>query len=103
MKELIKKAIETYGVKHFTRFLKKENIFLEYLDKVTDKNLPFIERVAQIYFSDFICQYNKNKKFLSITKGYGFCGNAKSCVCLKEYISNLIIDGWNIKLLKKWG
>lgn len=98
MKEIIKQAIEKYGVKHFTRSLKKDLEFIEYLDNNTDKNLPFIERIAHIYFDNKPCEYNKNKKFLSILKGYGFCGRANVCECLRKEISDKKI---NLKEIEK--
>lgn len=46
---------------------------------------------AQIYSAisntTDLCQHGKNKRFVSINQGWGFCGAAKSCICANEHVS----------------
>ncbi len=35
---------------------------------------------------DIRCEYDKEKKFVSLSKGYGFCGSLKSCECHKSHL-----------------
>lgn len=46
------------------------------------------ERIHSFWYGESnMCGYGKNKKYLSFSRGYGYCGKADKCECLKSKCS----------------
>lgn len=83
----IKEYIETGNLKTITFYVKREfpEIYNEVL-KLTGNS--FTEKLYKYINNDNgVCQYGKDKTFISIKDGFRFCGRAAKCRCCAESVS----------------
>lgn len=86
----INEYIKQYGLKHFSRFIKKDIELYTKIKEYSDKfNISNITEQIYLYENNIIplCSFNKKRKFVSYTKGYAFCGKASICKCAKDSVS----------------
>ena len=102
MLERLQKLIETSSSKSLGNNIKKDKELLNWVYKTTGHlqlTLSLSER-AFLIINDIIsncCNITgKPKRFISITKGYGFCGNIKECRCMLESVSKKVSNAKNI-------
>lgn len=88
IKEKVNQAIGLMGKKHFTRYLKKDIEFINFVNDNTPSTLSFIEKITLLYHStNHLCERGNRKKFISLENGFGFCGKTGKCQCAKEHVS----------------
>jgi len=91
MKKQILEIIENYP-KHFSQKIKKNTDLYAWVKNnslITSHNLA--ENIySALHATDGKCSNNKQKKFKSITSGYGFCGPASVCVCATKSVSEKV-------------
>ena len=69
--------------KHYSKIIAKDVVLLAW---VNENNKASTENfAAKIYSaitnSNNICQNNQTKRFINISKGWGFCGRTSNCQC----------------------
>jgi len=78
--------------------IKKDKELAEWINLKTnhlDNSLSLSERAFLIVnnIKSNCCEItNKSKRFISLTQGYGFCGNTKNCKCIAESISKKVAE-----------
>ena len=93
MKDQIYRLLEAYDPRVFSQKLKSQHpeAYQWILDHTPDSRhyKNFKERTYLALNSDAVtvCEHGKEKKFVSLSEGYGFCGTIKSCKCNKEHLS----------------
>lgn len=91
MKEQILQLINDKP-KHFSKIIKNTPTLYEWVKsntKVVSANLSEMIYSA-INQTTNLCSNNNNKKFKSITEGYGFCGTASKCQCASKSVSEKV-------------
>ncbi len=86
---LLQNHIENFGIKHWVRSAKKDEEFMSLLaDNSLYPELDFVEQVYCLAYSfNPLCDLGKKKKYISISKGYAFCGRAGVCPCAAASVS----------------
>ena len=93
MKNQILELIEKMGVKHFSRRLKNTPILWNWVNEQTIDMTPNTSISERTYCAlnnvRPLCNIsNKNRTFWSIEGGYGHCGKASSCECVRQQVSD---------------
>jgi hypothetical protein len=92
--------IVTQSPKHYSRLIRKD---LELNNWVVQNSLIQSDNFAEMITSAInefkpICKNGKKQPFLSITKGWTFCGHQRECLCSKESTAEKVSDtklAWN--------
>lgn len=89
LKDKILEVMRELGDKHFSQRIKRTPELLEYVNQFPGETIA--EKVYNIFNpNEKVCSRGNNKTFISINKGYVFCGKASSCQCSKESVSNKV-------------
>jgi KaiC/GvpD/RAD55 family RecA-like ATPase len=90
IKERFSQLVEQHGIRHWAFAARKDLDFMMAVREATAHlpDLSFAERVVcAVEDFDPRCQNGSQKKLISITKGWSFCGPAGRCACAKAVIS----------------
>jgi hypothetical protein len=86
MKEKIYQIITSTNPKKVSQKIKNNSALLQWVNNAYGNSLS--EKIYNsISDEGNICKNGKEKKFKSLTSGYGFCSKTKSCECAKESVS----------------
>jgi hypothetical protein len=98
MLERLQRLVKETSPKSLGNRLKKDKELLNWLSNTTCHLSPLLSLTERAFLiingieSNCCSITNKPKRFISITKGYGFCGRAKECQCMCESVSKKIAD-----------
>lgn len=94
MKNRFNELMEQHGPKHWSFAAKKDKEFMAWLMAETsdmDESVNFPTRVYCALNNERpSCHRGGERKLISITKGWGFCGRANVCPCAKESVSRSV-------------
>ena len=92
MKQQVLKLIETMGAKHFSRKLKNTINLWQWVEQQTT-DLPLTTSISERTWCALNgerapCSFQNTRKFLDISRGYGFCGKTGVCACAKQSVAS---------------
>lgn len=91
MKSQLVTLIEQTNPKQLSAAVKKHSELYKWVE--TFNGATTAEKIYNVLNpGNNICQTGNNKKFISLTQGYKFCGKASVCSCAKESISKSVSD-----------
>jgi len=91
MKEKLLTLIETTNSKKISQMVKKDTELFKWIQ--LSHGITVSEKIYNsINADESLCEYGNNKKFKSLTQGYGFCGKASACRCAKESVSKKVSE-----------
>jgi len=105
MKEKILEYLKKYGENYFISHIKRDMELMNFIHRITE-DLNFVNLKEKIGFlihdqPNILCENGKRKKYLGVKLGFGFCGRAKICHCLKLHLSNQITELSNTRTLEQ--
>lgn len=87
MKTELLKLIDSTAATALSSKVKSNTELLIYVSSAQGSNLS--EKIYNAAYSpEVVCEHGNNKKFISFTKGYGYCGKAGTCKCAATFMSN---------------
>lgn len=89
--ERIRQLIESHP-RHFSRIIQSDTNLRDWVNAHTSVGSDnFAERVySAISGETGVCDKGNRKKFLSITRGFGFCGASGLCECARQSVSSSV-------------
>ena len=91
------KDIINSNPKKYSQIVKRDLKLMNWVNANTLVDLETTTTLSEkiysaLYQTTGVCVNNSIKKFISITKGYGFCGHASTCSCSNESLTKKISE-----------
>lgn len=87
LKQIFDEIVNTHGIKHWIFAARKNKEFMEAVYELTKEysDIPDGPRIhAAVHNENITCKNGNRRRYINLTKGWGYCGIGKKCQCLMD-------------------